>query len=165
MDMSHCCDAFRGLREVKITFDDLNGDGWVMGNFPKILSGAIDLECLWVSGSCCFYISAQDILGTTTWSHLTCLDFSNAAFDQGELVDLLRRHSATLLDVRLLCIFLADGSWESLLRGMKSYLSLQDISIQDASEFGETGEVPVEIDIEEATLKDYLLGNGPHPLS
>src|SRR5947207_7395464 len=52
MDMSHCCDAFRGLREVKITLDDLKGDGWMTGNCAKILSGAIDLECLRVSGSC-----------------------------------------------------------------------------------------------------------------
>jgi hypothetical protein len=104
MNLSHCYEAFRGLREVKITAHDYN-NGWMTDNLAKILSGATDLESLWVDGSsCAFHISTKHILSTTKWSHLTSLNFSTATFDQGELLDLPRRHSGTLKDLWLFCI-------------------------------------------------------------
>jgi hypothetical protein len=166
MDMSHCCNAFRGLREVKLAVHDSGVNGWMTGNLAKILSGATDLETLWICGSysSSFLVSSKHILGTMVWSRLTCLKFSDADFDQGELLDILRRHSATLLDVQLSGIHLTGGSWKTLLEGMKSYLSLQAISIRFVTEENDGGEI-IDIDIEEAALKKYLFGDGAHPLS
>jgi hypothetical protein len=164
MNLSHCCDAFRSLREVKITAYEYD-DGWMTDNFAKIFSGAIDLESLSVGGSgWAFYISTKHFLSTTTWSRLASLNFNNATFDQGELLDLLRRHSGTLKDLWLFSICLTNGSWKILLEGMKSSLSLQAISIDDPAEEDDEGEA-IDIYMKRAALNEYLLGDGPHPLS
>ena len=134
------------------------------GNLANILSGATDLESLWVDGSSwTFHISTKYILSTTTWSRLTSLNFNQATFDQGELLDLLRRHSDTLKDLWLLCICLTNGSWKILLAGMKSSLSLQAISIDEPAEEDDEGET-ISIYMKRAVLMDYLLGDGPYLL-
>ncbi len=74
INLSHCCDAFRGLRNITITADENDANGWMTGNLAKILSGATDLERLCVH--CCngtFHISTKYILSTTAWSRLTSL--------------------------------------------------------------------------------------------
>ncbi|KAI9866429.1 MAG: hypothetical protein M1813_001551 [Trichoglossum hirsutum] len=164
MDMSHCCNAFRGLREVTITADEYDIDGWMTGNMAKILSVATNLESLRFDCNREFRISPKYFFSTTTWSRLTSLDFGRVTFDQGELLDLLRRHSSTLKEIQLFCVCLTNGSWRILLEGMKSSLSLKAISIDSPIEEDDEG---VEIDnyMTRAALKDYLLGDGPHPLS
>lgn len=161
INLSHCSDAFRGLRNITITVEnDVNG--WMTGNLAKILSGATDLERLRVH--CCsgiFHISTKYILSTTAWSRLASLDFLYATLDQGDFLDLLRRHSGTLKDIDLFCVGLTNGSWKILLEGMKSSLSLQHISIDHPYE-GDDGE---EIYWSENALENYLLGDGPHTLS
>ncbi len=162
INLSHCCDAFRGLRNITITADKNDVSGWMTGNLAKILSGATDLERLCVH--CCngtFPISTKYILSTIAWSRLTSLDFLYATLDQGDFLDLLRRHSGTLKDIDLFCVGLTNGSWKILLEGMKSSLSLQHISIDHPYE-EDNGE---EIYLNENALENYLLGDGPHPLS
>lgn len=164
MNLSHCYNAFHGLRKVEITAQNYH-NSWTTDNLAKVLSGAIDLESLSVDGcNWSFRISTKHILGTTTWSHLTSLNFSTATFDQGELLDLLRRHSSTLKDLQLFDICLTNGSWKILLEGMKSSLLLQVILINDAFEENNEGEESF-IYIKQAALNNYLLGDGPHPLS
>jgi hypothetical protein len=130
----------------------------------SILSGAIDLENLWFDGSRTFHISLKYIFSTTTWNRLTSLNFSQVTFNQGELLDLLRRHSGTLKDLWFLCVWLTNGSWKILLEGMKSSLFLQTISIDEPAEKDDEGDT-INIYMKRAALKDYLLGDGPHPIS
>jgi hypothetical protein len=164
INLSHCCDAFRGLRNVTITANDNDANGWTTGNLAKILSGATDLKRLHVKGSDgSFHISTKYFLSTITWSRLTSLDFFYVTLDQGDFLDLLRRHSGTLKDIDLFCVCLTNGSWKILLEGMKSSLSLQHISIDHPSE--EDGEDDEEIYLKQNALENYLLGDGPHPLS
>ncbi|KAH0552939.1 hypothetical protein GP486_006862 [Trichoglossum hirsutum] len=163
MDLSHCCNAFRGLREATITADEYDIDGWMTGNMAKILSVATNLESLWFGSRSQFRISLKYIFSTTTWNRLTSLNFSWITFDQGELLDLLRRHSGTLKKIDLLCVTLTNGSWRILLEGMKSSLSLEAISIDDPCEEDDEG-VMIDKYVRQAALEDYLLGDGPHPL-
>ena len=162
MDVSHCFNAFRGLREVNIAASEFGADGWMTGNFAKILSAATDLQTL------AFFFGYLDLslFHKTRFRHydLTCLIFSAAGFYQGELLDLLRRHSATLLEVQLLDIHLINGSWTVLLEGMKSYLSLQNIRIDWSTEEDDDEGEEVDVVIEQSALQKYL-GDGPHPLS
>jgi hypothetical protein len=161
INLNHCFDAFRGLRNVSITTDGDDVDGWMTGNLAKILSGAIGLERLCVYGcSLSFHISTKYILSTIAWSRLASLEFTYANPDQGEFLHLLIRHSSTLKDIDLFCVCLRNGSWKILLEGMKSSLSLWHISIDYPSE-----EEYNEINLNQNALKDYLLGDGPHPLS
>jgi hypothetical protein len=164
MNLSHCCDAFRGFRDITITAHEYDVDGWMTGNLATILSGATDLESLWFDGSRTFHISSKYIFSTTTWIRLTSLNFSQITFDQEELLDLLKRHSGTLKDLWLLYVWLTNGSWKILLEGMKSSLSLQTISIDDPAEEDDEGDA-IHIYMKRAALKDYLLGDGPHPIS
>ena len=50
INLNHCCDAFRRLRNVTITADGDDIDGWMTGKLAKILSGATRLERLCVYG-------------------------------------------------------------------------------------------------------------------
>ncbi|KAI9785347.1 MAG: hypothetical protein M1839_000365 [Geoglossum umbratile] len=163
-DLSLCCDAFRGLREVTVTVNQ-DADGWVRGDLARILSCATDLESLYVYGSS-FTIDATPkcFLSTMTWSRLTSLHLDGFTLDQGRLLDFLRRHSDTLEDLGLSWICLSNGSWKSLLEGMKSSLSLRTVSINAFAEEYHKGMID-DVFIEEAALEDYLLGDGPHPLS
>ncbi len=164
MNLSHCCEAFRSLRKVTMTAYECD-DGWMTGNFAKILLGAIDLESLSTGGSgWAFHTSTNHFLSTTTWSRLASLEFNYATFDQGELLDFLRRHSGTLKNLFLFSICLTDGSWGILLEGIKSSLSLQAVSIDDPVEEDDEGH-PICIYIKRAALNEYLLGDGPHLLS
>ncbi len=130
------------------------------GNLAKILSGATSLERLRVYGCyLSFHISAKYILSTTAWSHLASLDFTYANLDQGEFLQLLIRHSSTLKDIGLFCVCLRNSSWKPLLEEVKSSLSLRHLSIDHASE--EDGEIY----LDQHALKDYLFGDGPHPIS
>ncbi|KAH6696576.1 hypothetical protein BKA61DRAFT_623222 [Leptodontidium sp. MPI-SDFR-AT-0119] len=162
LDLSHCCDAFRGLRNITITANETDINGWRTGNLAKILSGATDLErlCIHCSDGM-FHISTRYILGTTVWSRLTSLDFSSTTFDQGDFLDVLRRHSGTLKDIDLNCVHLANGSWKVLLEGMKSFLSLRHVSIEDP--FEEDGHEAIYLN--DDALTNYLLCEGPNPLS
>ncbi|KAL5313292.1 hypothetical protein ACEPPN_019025 [Leptodophora sp. 'Broadleaf-Isolate-01'] len=163
LNLSHCCDAFRGLRNIKITANEADiNNGWRTGNFARILSGATDLETLCIRCSDgMFHISTRYILGTTVWSRLTSLDFYSTTFDQGDFLDVLRRHSGTLKDIDLFCVHLTNGSWKVLLEGMKSFLSLQHVSIEDP--FEEDGHEAIYL--HGHALRNYLLGDGPNPLS
>jgi len=135
INLSHCYNAFRGLCNITITADENDVDGWITGNLAKILSVATDLERLCVYGADgTFHISTKYILSTTTWSRLTSLDFLYTTLDQGDFLDLLRRHSGTLEDIDLFCICLTNGSGKILLEGTKPSLSLQHISIDHPSE-------------------------------
>ncbi|KAI9772351.1 MAG: hypothetical protein M1839_002487 [Geoglossum umbratile] len=163
MDLSHCCNAFRGLRKVTITAK-YDIDGWMTGNTAKILSVATNLESLRFSSSGGFRISSKYFFSTTTWSRLTSLNFSWVTFDQGEFLDLLRRHSGTLKEIYLFHVCLTNGSWRILLEGMKSSLSLKSISIDDPAEEDDKG-VMIDNYMTQAALEDYLLGDGPHLLS
>jgi len=163
MDLSHCCDAFHGIRKVTMIVDGDCIGGWMTGNLVKILSGATNLEKMCFSGTRISPVSPKYIFGTTTWSHLTSLSFVNVDFDQGELLDLLRRHSGILKDICLFGVCLRNGSWRVLLEGMKSSLSLEAISIDGPCEEGNKGYV-IDIYVRPAALTDYLLGDGPHPL-
>ncbi|PVH68535.1 hypothetical protein DL98DRAFT_522696 [Cadophora sp. DSE1049] len=108
-----------------------------------------------------FHISTRYILGTKVWSRLTSLDFYSTTFDQGDFLDVLRRHSGTLKDINLFCVHLTNGSWKTLLAGMKSSLSLQHISIEDPYEEDSNEEIYLNVD----ALRNYLFGDGPNPLS
>ncbi|KAI9780830.1 MAG: hypothetical protein M1839_006457 [Geoglossum umbratile] len=164
MDLNHCCNAFRGLCEVTINADKYDIDGWMTGNMAKILSVATNLESLWFGGSSTFHISLKHIFSTTTWSRLASLELSFVTFDQGELLDLLRRHSSTLKKIWFSYVSLINGSWRILLEGMKSSLSLEAISIYGSTEGGDEG-MMIGSYMTRAAVKDYLLGDGPHPLS
>jgi hypothetical protein len=160
INLNHCCNAFRGLRNITITAADNDVDGWMSGNLARILSGATDLEKLCVYGcDGSFQISTKYILSTTAWSRLVSLDFTFVTLDQGDFLDLLRRHSGTLQNIDLFCVYLANGSWRIFLEGMKSSLSLRHISIDYPSEEGD------DIYLDQNALENYLLGDGPHPLS
>lgn len=50
IDLIHFCSAFRGLRNIMITVDDTEVDGWMTGHLARILSGATDLEQLYIHG-------------------------------------------------------------------------------------------------------------------
>ncbi|KFY67706.1 hypothetical protein V496_01442 [Pseudogymnoascus sp. VKM F-4515 (FW-2607)] len=169
IDLNHCCNAFRGLRSVTITADENDADGWMTGNLAKILSGATDLERLHIHGCFgTFHISTKYTLSTTAWSRLTSLDFSNATLDQRDFLDLLRRHSGTLKNINLFCVCLTNGSWKILLEGIKSSLSLQNISINYPLEGDDEDPrplLPKEIYLKENALENYLFRDGPHPLS
>ncbi|KAI9858949.1 MAG: hypothetical protein M1813_007251 [Trichoglossum hirsutum] len=164
MDLSHCCNAFRGLRKVTITASEYDIDGWMTGNTAKILSVATNLEGLLFRGNTGFRMSLKYFFSTTTWSHLTSLNFYCVIFDQGELLDLLRRHSGTLKEIDLFCVGLTNGSWRILLEGMKSSLSLEAIFIYEPNEEDDE-EAVIDNYMTQAALEDYLLGDGPHPLS
>ncbi|KAH6704197.1 hypothetical protein BKA61DRAFT_183968 [Leptodontidium sp. MPI-SDFR-AT-0119] len=162
LSLSHCCDAFRGLRNITVTANETDINGWRTGNLAKILSGATDLEKLYIHCSNgMFHISTRYILGTTVWSRLTSLDFYSTTFDQGDFLDVPRRHSGTLKDIDLFCVHLTNGSWKVLLEGMKSFLSLQHVSIEDP--FEEDGHEAIYLN--DDALTKYLLGDGPNPLS
>ncbi|KAH0547959.1 hypothetical protein GP486_008300 [Trichoglossum hirsutum] len=163
MDFGHCCDAFRGLRKVTMTVSPGKMDGWTAGKLAVILSGATELEDLsFYSCSWGFPIQTSWIFGTTTWHRLTNLGIGHVTLDQEELLSLLKRHSRTLKDLRLYRIFLTNGagSWESLLEGIKACLSLETILITDPDDLCEE-----EIYIDPEKLDDYIMGNGPNPLS
>src|SRR5579862_5833833 len=51
MDLSHCCDAFHGIRKVTMIVDGDCIGGWMTGNLVKILSGATNLEKMCFSGT------------------------------------------------------------------------------------------------------------------
>ena len=164
-NLSHCYNAFRGLREVSVTATKRNVDGWMTGNLAKILSGAANLETLRFNGctSETFPISTKFILSATTWSQLTSLTLVDACVDQKDFLDLLTRHSGTLKIINLCVIGLTEGSWKILLEGMKSSLSLRNIDIdwpyQKDDEHNE-----IHIYWDRNALTSYLLGDGPHPL-
>lgn len=164
-NLSHCCNAFRGLREVSITATKRNVDGWMTGNLAKILSGAANLETLRFNGctSETFPISTKFILSTTT-CQLTSLTLVDTCVDQKDFLDLLTRHSGTLKNINLCVIGLIDGSWKILLEGMKSSLSLRNIDIDWPYEKdNEHNEIYIYWD--RNVLTSYLLGDGLHPLS
>ncbi|KAH7418826.1 hypothetical protein BKA64DRAFT_635941 [Cadophora sp. MPI-SDFR-AT-0126] len=162
LNLSLCCDAFRGLRNITITANETDINGWRTGNLARILSGATDLERLRIRCSDgMFHISTRYILGTTEWSRLTSLDFYSTTFDQGDFLDVLRRHSGTLKNIDLFCVQLTNGSWIILLEGMKSSLSLQHITIEDPYE----EDRDEEIYLNDHALTNYLLGDGPNRLS
>ena len=134
------------------------------GNLAKILSGATDLDRLYIHGCYgTFHISTKYILSTTAWSRLTSLDFSYSTLDQRDFLDPLRRHSGTLKNIDLFCVCLTNGSWKILLEGIKSSLSLQHISIDSPSD--EDSEDDKGIYLKQNALENYLLSDGPHPLS
>lgn len=161
MDLIHCCRAFRGLRNIMIIAGATDIDGWMTGHLAKILSGATDLEELCVDGcSSNFQISMNNILGNTVWSRLAALNLIYVTLDQGDFLHLLRRHAGTMKDMHLLGVCLTNGSWRDFLEGMKSSLALQHISIAYPSE--EEGHV---FYLNQNALQDYILGDGPHPLS
>lgn len=161
INLNHCCNAFRGLRNITIIAEQNDIDGWMTGHLAKILSGATDLEELCVHGCYgTFQISTKYILSTTAWSRLASLDFTYATLDQADFLDLLRRHSGTLKNIVLFCVCLTNGSWRIFLEGMKSSLSLRHISIDYPLE-----EEDDEIYLDQNALENYLLGDGPHPLS
>ncbi|KAH6696561.1 hypothetical protein BKA61DRAFT_250771 [Leptodontidium sp. MPI-SDFR-AT-0119] len=162
LNLSHCCDAFRGLRNIKIAANEADiNNGWRTGNLARILSGATDLETLCIRCSNgMFHISTRYILGTAVWSRLTSLEFFGTIIDQGDFLNVLRRHSGTLKDIDLFCVRLTNGSWKILLEGMKSSLSLQRITIEDPYEDSHE-----EIYLHGHAVRNYLFGDGPNPLS
>ena len=164
-NLSHCYNAFCGLREVSITATKRNVDGWMTRNLPKILSGAANLETLRFNGCSgeSFPISTEFILSTTTWSQLTSLTLVDTCVDQKDFLDLLTRHSGTLKIINLCVVGLTDGLWKILLEGMKSSLSLRDIDIDSPYE-KDNEHNEIEIYWDRNALMSYLLGDGPHPL-
>ena len=162
LNLSHCCDAFRGLRNIKIAANEADiNNGWRTGKLARILSGATDLERLCI---CCFngmfHISTRYILGTAVWSRLNSLEFYGMIIDQRDLLDVLRRHSSTLKKINLFSVRLTNGSWKTLLKGMKSSLTLQHITIEDPYEDSRE-----KIYLHGRALDNYILGDGPNPLS
>ena len=159
-NLSHCCNTFRGLRNVTITTNGEHVDGWTTGNLAKILSSATKLESLCLH--CCdgfFHIPTKHVLGTTTWSRLASLDFAYTNLDQGEFLHLLKRHSHTLTNLNLFCVCLRNGSWKPLLEEVKSSLSLRHFSINHLAE-----DDWEEIYLDQGALDNYLFENGPYPL-
>ncbi|EGP84793.1 uncharacterized protein MYCGRDRAFT_95555 [Zymoseptoria tritici IPO323] len=57
------------------------------------------------------YVTLQDIVGGTTWRHLTHLDIANFEAKPDDLTDLLIRHRDTLAHVKLGTVCLQTGTW------------------------------------------------------
>ena len=78
INLNHCCNAFRSLRDIKLTTkgEDADEDGWMTGHLAKILSGATDLEKLYLHGACGnFSISTRYILSTKNVESLGFSEF------------------------------------------------------------------------------------------
>jgi hypothetical protein len=111
INLNHCCNAFRSLRDIEIATHGTDKDGWMTGHLAKTLSGATDLKKLSLHG--CyrdFPISTKYILSTKTWNRLASLNFMYVTVDQADFLDLLRRHSGTLKNIGLYRVRLTNGS-------------------------------------------------------